>query len=583
MFKRYRKFILILTGIILLLSVFFHINKQNTDTVLNIENGEAALSDTIDLSKNNVSLNGNWDFYYNELLSPSDLENRAASDYYNITGKLSSQTSGDKSGYMTLHLKIQVPEDDIYGLYFYRIFTSSKIWINGVDYGERGKVGENIDEEKATYRSQYVFFPSQNKEIDIVINTSVYREMEPQLCAPVFGLKDNIMKINYFYTAVDGLTLGIIFMMLLINCGFCFAQRQSNRKKQIYFSIICIILILRCLIFNSRLLFEFFPDISFELCSKCSALTFYLWVTFYILFLNEVFYNKITIAKYAVLFGTCFSLLGIFTDNMIYDRIQKIPQAITGIFIIYLTYFFLREIKNKNKEVKLNFISFSVLCVTAINDMLVNNAVLQKQYSSVYGGALFAIIESIYILTDYINNIKKLENINKDGLTSLYNNRYIKTLISNLIKRYTDNKEIFSLVMIDIDNFKSINDTYGHMHGDIVILDVATIVLDMSDKKEGYAGRFGGDEFILILPGCNVEEAYEASRDIMKKLNRLNKIKVDYNPVSLSMGVYENVSYSIEECMQDVDSALYKAKTSGKNQINIIKRDLKSNKVIINN
>lgn len=583
MFKRYRKFILILTGIILLLSVFFHINKQNTDTVLNIENGEAALSGTIDLSKNNVSLNGNWDFYYNELLSPSDLENRAASDYYNIPGKLSSQTSGDKSGYMTLHLKIQVPEDDIYGLYFYRIFTSSKIWINGVDYGERGKVGENIDEEKATYKSQYVFFPSQNKEIDIVINTSVYREMEPQLRAPVFGLKDNIMKINYFYTAVDGLTLGIIFMMLLINCGFCFAQRQSNRKKQIYFSIICIILILRCLIFNSRLLFEFFPDISFELCSKCSALTFYLWVTFYILFLNEVFYNKITIAKYAVLFGTCFSLLGIFTDNMIYDRIQKIPQAITGVFIIYLTYFFLREIKNKNKEVKLNFISFAVLCVTAINDMLVNNAVLQKQYSSVYGGALFAIIESIYILTDYINNIKKLENINKDGLTSLYNNRYIKTLISNLIKRYTDNKEIFSLVMIDIDNFKSINDTYGHMQGDIVILDVATIVLDMSDKKEGYAGRFGGDEFILILPGCNAEEAYEAGRDIMKKLNRLNKIKVDYNPVSLSMGVYENVSYSIEECMQDVDSALYKSKTSGKNQINIIKRDLKSNKVIINN
>ncbi|WP_294404122.1 diguanylate cyclase [uncultured Clostridium sp.] len=583
MFKRYRKFLLILIGIILILSVFFHINKQNTDTVLNIENGEAELSDTIDLSKNNVSLNGNWDFYYNELLSPSDLKNRTANDYYNIPGRLSDQTAGAKSGYMTLHLKMHVPEDDIYGLYFYRIFTSSKIWINGVDYGERGKVADNIDEEKATYRAQYVFFPSQNKEIDIVINTSVYREMEPQLLAPVFGLKDNIMKINYFHTAVDGLILGIVFMMLLINCGLCFAQRQSNRKKHIYFSIICIILILRCLIFNSRLLFEFFPDISFELCSKCSALTFYLWVTFYILFLNEVFYNKIAIAKSAVLFGTCFSLLGIFTDNMIYDRIQKIPQAITDVFMIYLTYFFLREIKNKNKEVKLNFISFAVLCVTAINDMLVNNAVLPKQYSALYGGALFAIIESIYILTDYINNIKKLENINKDGLTSLYNNRYIKTLISNLIKRYTDNKEIFSLVMIDIDNFKSINDTYGHMHGDTVILDVATIVLDMSDKKEGYAGRFGGDEFILILPGCNAEEAYEAGKDIMKKLDRLNKIKVEYNPVSLSVGVYENVSRSIEECMQDVDSALYKSKTSGKNQINIIKSDLESNKVIINN
>lgn len=581
MFKRYKKFLLVLIGIILVLSVFFHVNKTNSN--INIQKGNLTLSENTDLSKSNVTLNGQWDFYYNELLSPIDLKNRSANNYYNIPGRLSEQAAGCKSGYMTLHLKIHVPQDDIYGLYFYGIFTSSKVWINGVDYGERGKVAENINQEEAGYRSQYLFFPSQNKEIDIVINTSVYREMEPQLRAPVFGLKDNIMKINYTNTAIDGFTLGIVFIMLLINSYLCFAQRKSKMKKHIYFSAICIILILRCLIFNSRLLFEFYPDTPFEFCSKCAAITFYLWVTFYILFLNEVFNNKITIVKYAVAFGTCFSLLCLFTDNTVYDRIQEIPQAITAVFIVYLTFFMLKELRNKNKKAKLNLISLAVLCLTTVNDMLVNNAILPKQYSTLYGGALFAIIESIYIITDYINSIKKLEYINKDGLTSLYNNRYIKTLISNLIARYIDKKEIFSLMMIDIDNFKSINDTYGHMHGDTVILDVATIILDMSDNKEGYAGRFGGDEFILILPDCNEKEAYEAGKDIMKKLDRLNKMKDNYKPVSLSIGVYENISSNIEDCMENVDNAMYKSKTNGKNQISILKPDIELNKVIISN
>ena len=569
MFKRYKKFLLILIGIFLILSVIFNVNKINTNTDINIRNGDVTLSDVIDLSKNNVNLNGEWDLYYGELLTPSDLNNIMSHNHYIIPGRLSNQIPNTKSGFMTLHLKIHVPQDDIYGLYFYRIFTSSEIWINGVNYGKRGKVAKTLNEEEPSYRAQYIFFPSKDKEIDIVINTSVYREMEPQLRTPVFGLKDNIMKINYLHTAIDGFTLGIVFIIFVFNSGLWFFQKKFKRKRHIYFSAICIILILRCLIFNSRLLFELFPNMSFELSSKFEAITFYLWVTFYILFLNEVFYNKIAITKYAVVFGVFFSLLCLFTNNIIYDMIQEIPQTITIVFIAYLTFFMLKEIKNK--KATLNIISFAVLCFTAVNDILVNNAIIPSQYFTLYGGALFTIIESIYIMTDYIRSIKKLEYINKDGLTYLYNNRYIKTLISNLIARYIDKKEIFSLVMIDIDDFKYINDTYGHMHGDTVILDVATIVLDMSDNKCGYAGRFGGDEFILILPDCNEKEAYEVGLEIMKKIKRLNEAKDNYNPISLSIGVYENVSYSIDDCIKNVDNAMYKSKTNGKNQINIIK------------
>lgn len=566
MFRRYKKYFLLLTVIILILSIFIPVNNISSSNI-SAEDGVISFPDYNLLKEDNAMLDGQWDLYYNELLSPDDLKNRKPDTFYNIPGRLSSQIDNARTGYMTLHLKINVPEDDVYGIYFSEIFTSAKIWINGINYGGYGTVAESLDEEKASYKPQYLYFPSENKEIDIVINTSVYREIKPYLRSPIFGLKDNIMKINLMKVSMDGLTIGVMLIMIIINAGFFFAS--TRKKRHIYFSAICFILILRCLVFNSRLLVQFFPGTPYELISKIAAITFYLWVALYIFFLNDVFDNKIKIVKPAAAFGTFFTLLCIFTSNMVYDNIQIISHIIIAGFIIYLLWFMLKEIKNKNKKAQLNFLSFIILCIAAINDILVNNAVVPNQYSALYGGILFVIMELLYIFTDYQKIMKKLENLNRDGLTTLYNNKYIKTLLSQLIQRYINWKERFSLLMIDIDNFKSINDTYGHMFGDRVILDVATILLAISDDK-GYAGRFGGDEFILILPGADEKEAFDTGMEIMKKLEHLNELNHAENPISVSIGVYENTCTSVQDCMNNADYAMYKSKTGGKNQISMI-------------
>lgn len=566
MFRRNKKYFLLLTVIILILSIFIPVNNISSSNI-SAEDGVISFPDYNLLKEDNAMLDGQWDLYYNELLSPDDLKNRKPDTFYNIPGRLSSQIDNARTGYMTLHLKINVPEDDVYGIYFSEIFTSAKIWINGINYGGYGTVAESLDEEKASYKPQYLYFPSENKEIDIVINTSVYREIKPYLRSPIFGLKDNIMKINLMKVSMDGLTIGVMLIMIIINAGFFFAS--TRKKRHIYFSAICFILILRCLVFNSRLLVQFFPGTPYELISKIAAITFYLWVALYIFFLNDVFDNKIKIVKPAAAFGTFFTLLCIFTSNMVYDNIQIISHIIIAGFIIYLLWFMLKEIKNKNKKAQLNFLSFIILCIAAINDILVNNAVVPNQYSALYGGILFVIMELLYIFTDYQKIMKKLENLNRDGLTTLYNNKYIKTLLSQLIQRYINWKERFSLLMIDIDNFKSINDTYGHMFGDRVILDVATILLAISDDK-GYAGRFGGDEFILILPGADEKEAFDTGMEIMKKLEHLNELNHAENPISVSIGVYENTCTSVQDCMNNADYAMYKSKTGGKNQISMI-------------
>lgn len=563
--KNLKKLFLILFAIIFIILFFLSERKANID--IKAYDGILNLSQWNFRENGEVKLKGKWDLYYDELLKPEDIKTRTANNYYNIPGRLSDQIFGKKQGYMTLHLKIYVPKDEIYGAYFNDLFTSSDIWVNGVYLDGHGKVGTNISDERPIYRPQYIFFPSVDKVVDIVIHTSTYVDLEPSLKASTFGTKQQIMKLNYKNVALDGVTIGIMFIMGILSFGFYFTK--TKQKRNIYFSSICFFMILRCLVYNSRLLVQMYPNMPYEVLSKIAAITFYLSTTFYILFLNDIFDNKIIIKNMAIAYGVSFTILCILTGNRIYDRVGMYGQVIFLFFVLYLFIFFIKEIHNKNLNAEKNFFPFIVICITGLNDILVNNSVLYNSYVVTYGAIVFIIMESIFIVNDYLEKHRKLEYLNRDGLTALYNNKYIKELLSIQLNNYVQKNEKFSLLMIDIDDFKEINDTLGHMFGDTVITDVASILCDIIGNK-GYIGRFGGDEFIIILPKTTENDAAILAEEIMKKLETLNEKYNINKKITLSIGVYENDANDLAQCINNVDSSMYKAKTSGKNRINSI-------------
>lgn len=558
-----QKYFLVLCSIILILITFIPFDFVNTN--YNASNGILDLSHYNFENDKNIELRGQWDLYYDELLSYDDLLNRKSNCFYNIPGKLVDQIQNAKQGYMTLHLKVLVPNDDIYGLYINSLFTSSDIWINGTHYGCCGKVGENINKEKAIYKNECLYFPSSNNIVDILIHTSVYRDVNPHLNPNVFGTKRSISKLAYINILMDGITIGILFIMIIINLGFYFVKHKQ--KRHIYFSIICLIILCRTLIFNSRLLAELFPTVHFEVISKMAALTFYLWVTFYVLFLNDIFKNKIAIKNLSIAFGAFFSLLCLLTPSTIYDYSAIAAQIIVILFASYIFVFMIKEVCLNNKDAYFNFFPYTALCATAINDFLVNNSFFSKAYLAIYGGLLFVLAESLFIIIDYFNSQKKLDNLNKDGLTGLYNNKYIKNLINEELRKFNSNKQIFSVLMIDVDNFKLVNDNYGHLFGDKVLVDISNILMSICNYHF-YPGRFGGDEFILILPKINKDNSYKIAKQIMCKIHNLNSTYNIDMTISVSIGVYENNSSTVEECMNNVDTAMYHSKSNGKNQIN---------------
>lgn len=166
---------------------------------------------------------------------------------------------------------------------------------------------------------------------------------------------------------------------------------------------------------------------------------------------------------------------------------------------------------------------------------------------------------------------KKELEAHTDYLTLLYNRRYICKWLEQYVAGFAITETIgFSVLLMDIDHYKDVNDTWGHDTGDAVLKDIATII-NTSIRSADKAGRFGGDEFILILPETNSENATLIANRI---LHAVSHHIFDYNPdinITLSIGNYywngKKTTYSFEQMIKSVDEALYKAKESGKNCI----------------
>jgi len=169
------------------------------------------------------------------------------------------------------------------------------------------------------------------------------------------------------------------------------------------------------------------------------------------------------------------------------------------------------------------------------------------------------------------NEIKRLAKI--DGITGLYVQRAFFERMSQEMFRAKKHKSSFTLLVIDIDNFKKFNDSYGHQIGDIILVKVAQTIKN-SIRKNDFPSRYGGDEFFIILPETKIKGALVLAERIRSKVVALSSgIKQDnglpISPISISAGVGEfKTKYNnYKEFIQVVDDLLYKAKKRGKNCI----------------
>ncbi len=167
---------------------------------------------------------------------------------------------------------------------------------------------------------------------------------------------------------------------------------------------------------------------------------------------------------------------------------------------------------------------------------------------------------------------KAREESLRDGLTDAYNRKAFDRQMKNLVQRNSVMRAPFSFLMIDIDDFKAINDTHGHQLGDRVLV---SLVHKCSEfiRAEDFPARYGGEEFAIILPGATIKNALKKAKHICKAIAETSyRVDVDDREIELSITVSIGVSaYRPEDTVSDVieraDKALYAAKHAGKNRV----------------
>ncbi|WP_114417006.1 sensor domain-containing diguanylate cyclase [Marinospirillum perlucidum] len=218
------------------------------------------------------------------------------------------------------------------------------------------------------------------------------------------------------------------------------------------------------------------------------------------------------------------------------------------------------------------FVLFSGLAV------LFYKGIIEFNYITSHGVGIGIMLEALMLAFVLAHRIKILEAIKAsqedlkhqaatDPLTQLYNRRHFFTQGDFMQNQPGKNNQPLSLLILDIDHFKQINDTHGHPLGDQVIILLANTLKNLSREKD-LAARFGGEEFVLLLPACNLSQAGEFAQRLRKAVADLRLPLADHQEINftISIGVAQVAQEeTLEASLQRADRALYQAKNRGRN------------------
>lgn len=157
----------------------------------------------------------------------------------------------------------------------------------------------------------------------------------------------------------------------------------------------------------------------------------------------------------------------------------------------------------------------------------------------------------------------------RDTLTGLYNKRFVLSELESHFKIARRNKRIFSIIIFDIDNFKEINDSYGHLAGDAFLKNVGKIMNDTL-REQDISGRVGGEEFLIIIPETGLDGAMDLAERFRKKIETSKIVFQDqkiHATISAGVSQFQLGDKDWVLLIKEADDALYRAKRKGKNKV----------------
>lgn len=584
-----------------------------------------------------VNLDGEWEFYWNQLIEPAETDPALMTGYIAVPRSWNKYTANEGKnsgyGYASYRLIFMADENERLALKIPRLHTAYKLWVNGTLVAEAGTVGKNRAETTPQYLPQLAFFEAQQGNNEIVIHVSNFHHRSGGILENIkLGSEKQILGLRYKGIASNVLLFGCLIFIGAYHLALFFFRKKND--SALYFGLLCMLIGIRTLLVGECFFIYLFPEFSWEIAHKLMTLIFYLGTPLTLLFFMSVYpqYFHAPITKAAQLIGAASGLLILATPARVFTLINPVYQIWAIIVILYIFSTLIRIAINKEKDSWLIILGATAFILAALNDIIFISIWVNDQGPTIFktlftagnlspvGQLIFAFANSLLLAKSFSDSLEQeeivtamltevntdldktvlertealieskekieqqkceLEKANLqlkklsfiDPLTGLWNRRKYDEIINLEWNRGLRYQRPIALILLDIDHFKKYNDCHGHLAGDDCLTQIGQTIQQTLTRATDLAVRYGGEEFIVILPEAQKEEAMKVAELLRKKIEMLH-IPHKQSPASRYVTVSIGVAFTVpsfdsshEALFAAADSALYRAKAEGRNKV----------------
>ncbi len=555
-----------------------------------------------------IDLRGQWEFYWSRLIDPDEFKKPGRAPqtgHLDLPGLWNGYRVDDKvldgMGYATFRLTILVPPGvRLYGLKITEFESSYRMWVNGKLIAETGVVGADAGSSKPSWKRAEAYFQENSSVLDVVLHVSNFSHNKggPEEVIR-FGSAEGIARYKSGRYGIELFLAGSILIMALYHFIIFFIRRTD--RSALFFALLCLCVSIKTTMGGEKVFLDMIPRIDWTTAVRIEYLLTLSSIPLFMLFFQHVFRNEISIwaVRSAVAVFCVLGAVILATDAVFFTMLGPAMIALVLLFGLYAIVPVTMALTRKRQGAALFLGGLVVLFLSVVNDFLFNTMLVDTTFliPAGYSIGLFIFIlsqssvlalrfssafatvaelsrdlekrvdERTAELQDERNKLAKIAI--EDDLTGLYNRRYSLEYLKSEFYRFSRYGAVFSVLIIDLDHFKKVNDTYGHLAGDTLLREIGSVLKAMM-RMSDVCGRFGGEEFIIVLPGTGMDAAAALAEKIRARIEALELTAGDSRySVSCSIGLSQangaDGNYNV--VLQRADSALYAAKDRGRNRV----------------
>ncbi|AWI04177.1 ATP-binding protein [Clostridium drakei] len=399
--------IMLLIVSLVLLGAFINKNKEELNKRPVAKSGVLDLRDWNFKKQGIVKLDGQWEFYYKQLLTPRDFEEKhktVKTGLIDIPGSFKNYKFGneklDSQGYATYRLKVIVNNsENLYAFKTQFIQAAHKLWVNDKVVIQCGEVGKTKNETNGKLATRLGSFYNNTNEFEIVLQSSNFQYGVPEIDSILLGSDSQISEERAKKVGFDLFLFGITLAAAAYN--FILFMRRKKDKAPLYFAVVCVLICLRTLLVGERLVYWVFPNMNYVINVKLLLWTFFLYIPILILFMSN-FYSELInkkVVKFSKILGIAYFFLILILPPVYYINLILPVEIISDFMILYIVSKMLygHFIKKSNNVIVI--ISMIIFLGTRINDILYEYSIIDTGSYAPIGILIFIFAQS-YVASD---------------------------------------------------------------------------------------------------------------------------------------------------------------------------------------